>query len=105
MSVLDYLSVVLLGAGAFFFFAGTIGLLRFPDVYTRLHALTKVDNLGLGFVVLALMLQAGSVADVLKLGLIWGLALAASATISYLVAHNALENGVRPWQRAPGRQR
>lgn len=105
MSARDLLSVVLLCAGAFFFLAGTVGLLRFPDVYTRLHALTKVDNLGLGFVVLALMLQAGSVADVLKLGLIWGLALAASATISYLVAHNALENGVRPWQRAPGRQR
>ncbi|MDP2367106.1 monovalent cation/H(+) antiporter subunit G [Rhodoferax sp.] len=100
--MLDLLSVVLLSAGAFFFLAGTVGLLRFPDVYTRLHALTKVDNLGLGFVVLALMLQAGSLAEVLKLALIWGLALAASAAIGYLVAHNALESGVRPWQREPG---
>ena len=38
-------------AGAFFFLAGTVGLLRFPDSLTRLHALTKADNLGLGLVV------------------------------------------------------
>jgi len=42
------LSILLLLAGAVFFLAGTLGLLRFPDVYTRLHALTKADNLGLG---------------------------------------------------------
>ncbi len=102
MTALDLLSAVLLAAGAFFFLAGTVGLLRFPDVYTRLHALTKVDNLGLGFVVLALMLQADTFADGLKLALIWGLALAASATAAYLLAHNALDNGVRPWRRPPG---
>ncbi len=99
MSALDLFSVALLAAGAFFFLAGTCGLLRFPDVYTRLHAVTKVDNLGLGFVVFALMLQAGSFALVLRLALIWILALAASATASYLVANNALRNGVRPWRQ------
>jgi len=40
-------SLLLLGSG-FFFLAGTVGLLRFPDVHSRLHALTKADNLGLG---------------------------------------------------------
>lgn len=95
---LDIVTTVLLIAGAFFFLAGTVGMLRFPDVYTRLHALTKVDNLGLGFVVIALMLQAGSWALVLELALIWGLALAASATAGYLVAHSALANGLRPWR-------
>lgn len=59
-SVIPGLSGFMLLAGAFFFFAGTIGLLRFPDVYTRLHALTKADNLGLGLVVLGLVLQAES---------------------------------------------
>ncbi len=99
MSALDLFSVALLAAGAFFFLAGTCGLLRFPDVYTRLHAVTKVDNLGLGFVVFALMLQADYFALVLRLALIWILALAASATASYLVANNALRNGVRPWRQ------
>ncbi len=100
MSALDLLCAALLAAGAFFFLAGTFGLLRFPDVYTRLHAVTKVDNLGLGFVVFALMLQADSLGQVLRLALIWVLALAASATASYLVANNALRNGVRPWRQA-----
>lgn len=100
MSALDLVCAALLAAGAFFFLAGTFGLLRFPDVYTRLHAVTKVDNLGLGFVVFALMLQADSFGEVLRLALIWGLALAASATAGYLVANNALRNGVRPWRQA-----
>jgi multicomponent Na+:H+ antiporter subunit G len=47
MNVLDLLSIVAVSAGAFFFLAGTVGLLRFPDSFTRLHALTKADNLGL----------------------------------------------------------
>ena len=50
MSPIDYISVACYVAGAFFFVAGTVGVLRFPDVYTRLHALTKSDGLGLGFV-------------------------------------------------------
>jgi multicomponent Na+:H+ antiporter subunit G len=99
---LDIVTAVLLIAGAFFFLAGTVGLLRFPDVYTRLHALTKVDNLGLGLVTLALMLQSASLAQALELALIWLLALAASATASQLVASSAHGNGVRPW-RARGR--
>ncbi|MFP5505386.1 MAG: monovalent cation/H(+) antiporter subunit G [Gammaproteobacteria bacterium] len=101
MNVLDIATALLLAAGAFFFLAGTVGLLRFPDVYTRLHALTKVDNLGLGCVVIALMLRAESLAVVLKLGLIWALALLATATAGYLIAHSARANGIRPW-RAPG---
>ena len=102
MNLLDFLSVVLLCAGGFFFVAGTIGLLRFPDLYTRLHALTKVDNLGLGFVVLAMMLQADSTAEVLKLALIWALAIAASATIGYLVAQDAMAKGLPPRDKARG---
>ena len=60
--MIDSLSVTLMLVGAGFFLAGTLGLVRFPDVYTRLHALTKADNLGLGLIVLGLMLQAESVA-------------------------------------------
>jgi multicomponent Na+:H+ antiporter subunit G len=103
MSLLDLLAMVLLVAGAFFFLAGTVGLLRFPDVYTRLHALTKVDNLGLGCVVVALMLRADSLAILLKLGLIWALALLATATAGYLIAQSARRHGIPPWQRPEDR--
>ncbi len=55
---LDALTIIAVSAGAFFFLAGTVGLLRFPDALSRLHALTKADNLGLGLVVLGLLFQA-----------------------------------------------
>jgi multicomponent Na+:H+ antiporter subunit G len=103
MNVLDLLAILLLVAGGFFFLAGTVGLLRFPDVYTRLHALTKVDNLGLGCVVVALMLRADSVAILFKLGLIWSLALLATATAGYLIARSARHHGIQPWRRPEDR--
>ena len=55
ISLLDLFSLAAIGAGTFFFVAGTVGLLRFPDSLSRLHALTKADNLGLGLVVLGLI--------------------------------------------------
>ena len=98
MSAIDWLSAVLVVMGAFFFLAGTAGLLRFPDVYTRLHSLTKADNVGLGFVVIGLMLQAESPSAALKLFVIWMLVLPAGATAAHLVASAALRSGIRPWR-------
>ncbi len=84
--VLDLWTVLTITAGAALFLAGTTGLLRFPDAYTRLHALTKADNLGLGLVVLGLLPQVGSVAGGLKLLCIWALVLLSGATASQLIA-------------------
>jgi multicomponent Na+:H+ antiporter subunit G len=85
----DILSIIAIGAGAFFFFAGTVGLLRFPDALTRLHALTKADNLGLGFVVLGLLPRTGSLLASLKLVAIWALVQLAGATVAQLIARTA----------------
>ncbi len=95
----DYLSVILLIAGSLFFLAGTLGLLRFPDVYTRLHALTKADNVGLGLMVAGLALQADSWTVAGKLLLIWLLVLLAAASVAYLVAAAARQRGITPWKR------
>lgn len=95
--MVDLISALLLLGGAFFFLAGTAGLLRFPDLYSRLHAITKADNLGLGLLVLGLAPQADSGWGALKLLLIWGIALFASATASHAIARAALHKGVRPW--------
>jgi multicomponent Na+:H+ antiporter subunit G len=99
MNAKDLLSALLLAGALFFFIAGTIGLLRFPDLYSRLHALTKADNLGLGLAVLAFMLQAESWPEVFKLGLIWMIVLAASATVCFLIGNEAYRRGVKPWTR------
>ena len=73
-------------AGAFFFIAGTVGLLRFGDTLSRVHALTKAENLGLGLIVLGLLPFAGSLAEAIKLLLIWALVLLGGTTAAQLVA-------------------
>ena len=99
MDLINTISSLLLIIGAIFFFAGTVGLLRFPDVYTRLHALTKADNLGLGLIVFGLAIQSQSWAIIGKLILIWLLVLLASASVSHLVARTALRRGVSLWRQ------
>ena len=86
---LDGLTIFAVSAGAFFFFAGTVGLLRFPDTLSRLHALTKADNLGLGLVVLGLLPRAEGPFGALKLIAVWLLALLAGATVTQLIARTA----------------
>jgi multicomponent Na+:H+ antiporter subunit G len=85
-AALDVLTIAAVSAGAFFFLAGMVGLLRFPDTLTRLHALTKADNLGLGLVVLGLLPHATGLVSALKLVCVWLLVLLGSATASQLVA-------------------
>jgi len=97
--ILDALATLCLVAGGLFFFAGTVGLLRFPDVYSRLHALTKADNLGLGLIILGCALQADSWQIICKLLMIWLLALVASTTSCHLVAQAALRMRIEPWTR------
>jgi multicomponent Na+:H+ antiporter subunit G len=83
------LTVVAVSAGAFFFVAGTVGLLRFPDPLSRVHALTKADNLGLGLVVLGLLFQVEGPFAALKLISVWLLTLLAGATVTQLIARTA----------------
>jgi multicomponent Na+:H+ antiporter subunit G len=96
-TITDIVSYALFIASGFFFLAGSVGLVRFPDVYTRLHALTKSDNLGLGLTSAGLALQSGSWIVAVKLLLIWMIVIVAGATACYLVAHSARASGVEPW--------
>jgi len=91
----DLLSILLVLLGVVFFVAGTVGLLRFPDTFSRLHALTKADNLGLGFVVVGVALQADTLFQIAKLVLIWGLVLVAAGTVSQLIARSELSRKER----------
>ena len=93
--VLDIFTVAAVSAGALFFLVGTVGLIRFPDPLTRLHALTKADNLGLGLVVLGLLPQAEGVLGGVKLVAVWLLAQLAGATVTQLVA-GAVRRGGPP---------
>ena len=96
---MDYLGVILVAIGMPFFLSGTVGLLRFPDIYTRLHALTKADNVGLFLVIVGLALQSESILMVGKLLLIWILVLIASSASCHLIARSARQKGIQPWKR------
>ena len=93
--LLDLFTMAAVSAGVLFFLAGVLGLLRFPDALTRLHALTKADNVGLGLIVAGLLPQAGSVLAALKLILVWLTVLLAGATVGQLIARVARRAGPR----------
>ena len=85
-TMLNILTVISVTAGAFFFMAGTVGLIRFPDTLTRLHALTKVDNLGLGLIVLGLLPLTQDWLGVFKLIGVWLLVQYSGAMVTQLIA-------------------
>jgi len=95
----DSLSIASALIGAVFFAAGTIGLLRFPDVYTRLHAITKADTLGLGFIALSVAIQAPHLLAAVKILLVWVLAMPAGATACNLIADHAFGSGRKHWEQ------
>ena len=94
--VRDSWTIVLIVAGALFFIAGTLGLLRFPDLYTRMHSMTKADNVGLGLIVAGLAPHAGGWAAFSQLLIIWFLVLLSSASSAHLLVRDAFRRG-KPW--------
>lgn len=91
--LLSLFTLACVGAGLLFFVAGTAGLLRLPDALTRLHALTKADNIGLGLVVIGLLPQAGSLIEAGKMAAVWGLLQLASGAVSQVMAEVAARDG------------
>ncbi len=94
----DIFAVFFMLSGLAFFLAGSIGLLRLPDVYSRLHALTKADNVGLGLLVLGLMLLTSDVLMATKLVFVWILVLASSAASAHLIARSARQRERGTWK-------
>lgn len=80
------MTIALVLSGCGFFFAGTVGLLRFPDTHSRLHALTKADNLGLGLICAGLAVHDGSLTGAIHLVFVWALAMMAATVSAFLIA-------------------
>lgn len=100
------LITLLLLAGIFFFAVAVIGILRLPDFYTRLHAASKCDTLGLMLILMAIILytlqQDLSFANLLvslKLLAILGFVFVASPTAANAITESALINGIEPWSK------
>lgn len=102
MSVLvDLISWVLIAAGCFFMVVGGIGLVRLPDLYTRLHAAGITDTAGAGLILVGVMVQAGFTLLTLKLLLILMFILFTSPTATHALARAARHDGLMPWRRRP----
>ncbi|SHK22825.1 multisubunit sodium/proton antiporter, MrpG subunit [Desulfatibacillum alkenivorans DSM 16219] len=108
--MLDVLTVLLTLGGLVFFAGATMGILRFPDFYTRLHAAGKLDTLG------ALLTMAGlavynldpfSMATLLtslKIGLAVGFIFIASPTATHAIVDAGVRAGLRPWVKQEDEQ-
>lgn len=99
----DVATFALIGAGLLFFWAGTAGIIRFPDTHSRLHALTKADNVGLGLLILGLAFQAPDWLTLGKLAMVWALTLVAAGTTAQLVARAAMVQHSGPHTRHAAR--
>jgi multicomponent Na+:H+ antiporter subunit G len=92
---INIFTIVCVVGGAVFFLAGSVGLLRFPDTLTRLHALTKADNLGLGLIVLGLLPHAQNPTSGIKLICVWLLVMFSSAMVSQMIGRAARREAMR----------
>lgn len=95
-TALGLLSWACLVAGGVFCVIGTLGLVRMPDFYTRMHAASVVDTLGAGLILLGLLLQAGVTLVGVKLLMIGLLLLFAGPTATHALARAAMTRGLAP---------
>lgn len=94
--VIDALSWVLIVAGSFFTVVGAVGLVRMPDVFTRMHAASVTDTLGAGLLITGMMIQAGLSLVTLKLLFIAALFFFTGPVITHALALAALHAGIKP---------
>ena len=94
--ILHLLSIVSISAGLFFVLAGTLGVLRLPDFYTRLHAAGMTDTLGAELILVGLIIQSGFTQMSLKLLIVGFFLFVTSPTATHAVAHAAYKAGLKP---------
>lgn len=94
--LLHVLSWVLILAGSSFTIIGAVGIMRMPDLFTRMHAASVTDTLGAGLLLLGFMLQAGFSLVLLKLVFLFLLIFFISPVATHAVANAALHYGIKP---------
>ncbi len=96
VDVVDALSWVAIALGSFFVVTGAVGLIRMPDVYTRMHAASVIDTMGAGLIILGLILQAGFTLVTLKLLFILALFFFTGPVAAHALAQAALHEEIEP---------
>ena len=93
------IAVVLILAGLFFLIVGAIGMVRFPDVFSRSHAVSLTDSLGAVLVLAGLAIYQGLSMNLLKILLVLALIYTLNPVISHATIRAALRSGLKPWVR------
>jgi multicomponent Na+:H+ antiporter subunit G len=83
-----------IATGFFFLMVGSVGLVRLPDVYNRMHAVGKCDTLGSGLMLLGLILLINNFAAAVKLALIFALVAVINPVVTHMMAKTAYERGM-----------
>ncbi len=105
MTVFSIIAIILILLGLFFFFAGTVGILRLPDFYTRLHAAGKCDSLAATLMIFGIAIYNlqpftfGALLVSFKLLLVALFVFIANPTATHAITEAALVLGVKPWKR------
>lgn len=94
--LIDVVSWAFFLGGAFFLFVGSLGMLRLPDFWARLHAASIIDSAGVGLILAGMMLQTGFTLVTVKTLIIVGFLLITGPTATHAVANAAFVSGSRP---------
>jgi len=93
---IDIASWIFILLGAFFTLVSAIGLVRMPDIYTRMHAASVNDTLGVGFLIVGMMLQAGFSLVTLKLVFLLALFFFTGPVITHALAQACMHERIEP---------
>lgn len=94
--VMNIVSWCLIGLGSFFIVVGGIGLVRMPDLYTRMHATSVAETLGACLLLIGLILQTEVGLTMYKLLTLLGLVVFVGPVITHALAQAALHGGIQP---------
>jgi multicomponent Na+:H+ antiporter subunit G len=98
-TIINVISTIFILAGLFFIIAGTIGLIRFPDFYSRMHATGKCDTLGEGLVIMGLIIYNGLNFISLKLLFLVIFIFVVNPVATHAIARAAYKVGLQVWRK------
>jgi multicomponent Na+:H+ antiporter subunit G len=93
---IEVLSWFCISLGSFFVVCGALGILRMPDIYTRLHSASVIDTTGAGFLILGMILQAGWSLVTIKLIFVLAIFFFTLPVAAHALARAALHEGIKP---------
>ena len=102
MNVIDVIDIVFIGLGFVFMVITVLGMLRLPDFFARVHAVSKSETLGITLVLFGLILHQGANLVSLKLALILVFVAIANPVGAHLLTRAALRTGQMPWRKEKG---